>query len=239
MKLFSEIRGNCTKKNPAICRIHGKKYREQRDFLAQVREREKELAFKAVTEPDFQASWTLREEKDGTTSVAVYRSGVPSAPAVRGVENGHYSRADAEKPAGYQGRMNGIFAAPTLGGVCRWVQGNYMTHIPDVKVREMRVDVDSTYVYSINKWEKASSHDTTEAYQAYWKTGISMREYMMKAQANPTAYNPTEWELLIPESSIRSVKTVGASRVAERSYSKYDIATIKGILQDKPPHLWK
>jgi hypothetical protein len=233
------IREKCSKRHPSMCQRHKGEYKAAQDFMEQIKNREKELHLKAVTDADFEASWKLKKEKDGSTSIAVYRSGVPSAPKQRGVENGHYARADATIPSGRQPRMNGVFASPTLGGVCRWVRGNYMTNKDDVKVRELRVDVDNTYVYSVEAWEKASSNDTPAAYKEYWDTGLTMREYMAKARQDPDTYNPTEWELLVPEEKIISVKPVGAARTAQRAYRDYDGREVKNILEDKPRRLWK
>ncbi len=223
----------CSKRIPATCRLHGAAYRQQHEFLRQVQEQEKLVRVKAEAEPDFQASWKVKTEKDGTVTASVYRSGVPLAPAERGVENKSYTDADAQAPEGRQGRMNGVFAAPTLGGVARWVRGNYFTNKSDVKVREIRVDIDNTYVYSVSAWERASSRETPEAYKAYWDTGMTLREYMQVVRKNPVDFHPREWELLIPHEGIRSVKPVSAERASQTLYDEDDAEDIKNILSDK------
>jgi hypothetical protein len=228
-------RGKCTKKNPRLCRLHGKTYIELTNFRKQVADREKELQFQQFTTPDFAASWKMKEEKDGTTTASVYRSGIPSAPKERKVEAGHYLRADALCPEGRQGRTDGVFASPTLGGVCRWVKGNYSTNIPDVRVRELRVDIDNTYVYSVRAWERASGWDTEEEYKKFWDTGITLRDYMKQAKTDPRTYDPQEWELLIKEENIRSVKPVGAERAASFEYSSGDHSEITKMLKSPVP----
>jgi hypothetical protein len=235
--MTGKIRGECTQKNPRLCKRHGAEYRVRQEMFQQMKEQIERNHFQEVITPDFTASWKTKKEADGTTTVSVFRSGIPSAPKERGVEKDSYNQADAYKPEGRQGRGTGVFASPTLGGVCRWVRGNEMTGVPDVNVREMRVDIDNTYVYSIDQWERASSSMTSDdEYKKYWDSGMTMREYMEKAQADPMAYNPTEWELLVPEEGIRSVKPVGAKRVSERAYEESDSRQVRNILSGKPAH---
>lgn len=228
---------NCSKKNPALCRLHGKQYTAARNLLQQVREQEKRNALNAIAAPDFDSSWKIKKEADGTSTVSVYRSGVPHPPAQRGVEAQSYLDADKYKPEGRPSRTAAVFASPTLGGVCRWVKGNWDTNIADVKVRELRVDIDKTYVYNIAAWEKASGWETKEYYEDFWDTGITLREYMQKAKQDPEKYKPTEWELMLDESQIRSVKPVGAVRASQNTYyndSKY----VQAILEGKNPNRW-
>jgi len=234
--MTGKIRGECTKKNPRLCQRHGAEYRVRQEMFQQMKEQIERNHFQEVITPDFAASWKTKKEADGTTSVSVFRSGIPSAPKQRGVENDSYNQADAQRPEGRQGRGTGVFASPTLGGVCRWVRGNEMTGVPDVDVREMRVDIDNTYVYSIEQWEIASARETDAEYKKYWESGMTMREYMEKAKADPMAYKPTDWELLVPEEGIRSVKPVGAKRVSERAYEERDSREVRNILNGKPTH---
>lgn len=186
------------------------------------KERLEKEAFAVKAQEDFKASWKPRVERDGTTTISVYRSGDIIPPAERGVEKASYLDADSKKPDDRQGRMDAVFAAPSLGGVCRWVKGNDGL-IEDVKVRELRVDVDKTYIYSVRAWERASSSWDYEKSKAgnYWDSGMTVREYMKRAEADPAAYDPQEWELLIPAKGIRSVKRVGATTVASQAYSDW------------------
>lgn len=205
-------------KNPGVETEWQKKERLQRE------------AFVVKAHEDFEASWKPRVEKDGATTISVYRSGNPAPPAERGVERDSYLTADALKPEGRQGRMDAVFASPSLGGVTRWVKGNDGL-IDDLKVRELRIDVDKTYVYSVHAWERASSSWDYEKSTAgtYWDSGMTVREYMEKAKADPATYDPQEWELLVPADGIRSVKRVGAETVSSRAYEDWvgeDVAEI-------------
>jgi hypothetical protein len=231
-----DLRGKCRKKNPATCRLHGKAYRQRIAFMNQIREREEELKFQAIVTPDFEASWDVRKEADGTTTVAVYRSGEPLAPTERGVEKDSYVKSDSLKPEGRQGRTDGVFASPTLGGVTRWVRGKWHSNVLDVQVREIRVDIDSTYVYSIHAWEKASSGDDNDAFhKEYWDSGITMREYMKRAKQEPKKYSPREWELLLSaEKDIRSASIVEPKKVGQRAYEQNGSQELENMLNDKP-----
>lgn len=230
--LWSRVRGKCTKKDPSTCRLHGKQIRERIVLERQAVEQVKNNAYKEKAQKDFTASWNVKEEKDGSTTVSVYRSGVVEAPTERGVEAPSYVICDTFMPEGRQGRTTGIFASPTLGGVGRWVYANSgMTSIPDFRPREIRVDIDKTWVYSIRSWEVASSKETEEAYKGFWDTGITMREYMELSQKEPHNYKAEDWELLIPKDGVRSVKNVSAERVASVAYSQYRASDILEVLK--------
>lgn len=229
MDIFNGTRGKCRKANPATCRLHGKAVQESQALLkavrAEVREkREKELqkSFTLKAQQDFAASWKLRQERDGSTSVSVYRSGVPSAPAERGVEKPYYEKSDSLRPDTRQGRMTGVFCSPTLGGVARWVRGNDLANIEDIEVREIRINIDTHYVYLVHDWERASSIDSPEMYQRYWNNGMTMRQYMELSQKEPHKYDPREYELLVSQEEMISVKPVSSSRVIQNAYENQD-----------------
>lgn len=232
--LWGRVRGKCTKKDPTTCRIHGKQIKERIRLENQAIEQLKNNSYKEKAVKDFAASWNVKEEKDGTTSVSVYRSGVVEAPAERGVEAPSYVACDSFMPTGRQGRTSGIFASPTLGGVGRWVYANSgMSSILDYRPREIRVDIDKTWVYSIRAWEVASSKETEEEYKNFWATGITMRKYMELSQQEPHKYKAEDWELLIPADGVRSVKPVSAERVASVAYSDYRATDILEVLKKR------
>lgn len=230
----------CNAKNPQTCRFHGKKVIEQeiliRRYVNEQKRLQKETAEAAELQikinVDLEKNLKLRTLKDGTVVCSVYRSGVPSPPASRKVEASSYLETDKYVPAGRQGRTTAVFASPTLGGAGRWVQGNLFIRSKDLKVRELTIDIDNVYVYSVEAWERSSSRmdrDTT-VHGKYWGTGITMREWLEKVKQEPLKYDPREWELLIPESEIKSVKPVSGQRTAAYNYSKYE-SDRKEILQ--------
>jgi hypothetical protein len=149
---------------------------------------------------DFEKNYKLTVKVNGEKTASVYRSGVPTAPLNRGVEKESYEYADAFKPADRQGRMTGVFSSPTMYGMSRWFEGNLMmTNTVDALPRELRVNPDSVYVYSIPAWEKASSAFNPEterwkkAVDAYWGTGITLTDWVEKFKNDPTI-NPQNWE---------------------------------------------
>lgn len=222
----------CSKSDPSTCRLHGVKATEKADFyndLKNEQERQQD-EFKQQAEADFEASWKVKTVK-GVSTVSVFRSGMPSAPPSRGVERGSYERCDQFLPEGRQGRMTGVFCAPTLGGVARWFRGNYNSNVRDVDVREIQVDIDRTYVYSVHDWEKASGSERDSDYQKYWANGMTLRNYMTAAKADPKTFHPEEWELLVPESGIVNVKAVSSNRVLKTAYNfKDDIVRISKLI---------
>jgi hypothetical protein len=152
----------------------------------------------------------------------VYRSGSVAAPAKRGVEADSYMNADKVKPAGRQGRMDGIFASPNLEGVARWAYSkSSIAFCADPFVRELTVDPDKVYVYSISAWEKASWNWNPGGYKAYWASGITLTEWLQ----NQESYDPTDWELLLGADDVQSVKPVSDKRLlksCETSFNLHD-----------------
>lgn len=225
----------CGAKDPSTCRYHGKKFTEQeqtvRRFLASQalakRKADELQELKLKIEVDLLKNLKLRTLKDGTTVCSVYRSGVPAPPAKRGVEAESYVRFDKHVPEGRQGRTAAVFASPTLGGANRWVAGNSFIRNADLKVRELTIDIDNTYVYSVRAWEIASSKgdyypDNEMIQKDYWDTGITMRQWLENVKAEPDKYDPRDWELLVPETGIKGIKPVSGTRTAAYNYSNYE-----------------
>ncbi len=166
---------------------------------------------------DLNLNLKAKQNLDGTLTVSVFRCGTPEAPKQRGVEGESYTLADAIRPAdGCTGRTEAVFAAPSLGGVMRWVQGSHRIK-PDIKIRELRINADTTYIYKVREWEKAS-YGTDEDKHAYWATGMTYREWVTRALGGDKTLEPEEWELLVPEEGILMAKPVSADRAAANVY---------------------
>ena len=159
-------------------------------------------------------------------NVKVYRSGIVSTPASRGVETESYVEADAVRPAGRQGRTDGIFAAPTLSGVTRWAYSNASnSRHEDPFVREIAVNPDSVYVYSIEMWENCSWAGVP--YEEYWKTGVTLTEWLN----NQDQYDATNWELLLSPEDVVSVKNVSDKRLIASAENGLHIMELPKVLK--------
>lgn len=197
----------------------------QRSILAEQEKREKK--YQLLLE-DLNLNLKAKPNPDGTITASVFRCGPPTPPQHRGVEADSYTRADSFKPAdGRTGRTEAIFAAPSLGGVIRWVHGSNRTK-PDIKIRELRINADTTYVYKIREWEKAS-YGSDEDQHKYWATGITYREWVTKALNGDRTLDPEEWELLIPANGVLTHKPVSAVRAASNVYETSNFTNPKEI----------
>jgi len=155
----------------------------------------------------------------GEKTVSVFRSGVVAPPKERGVEKDSYIYCDAYAPEGRQGRNTGIFASPTVNGVAHWVRG-VSNVVKDCGVRELRVNPDKVYVYSVHEWERFSggwNGFTPEAAKAYWDSGITLTQWHEKMKTDPN-FKPEEWELLLNDDSIKDVKKFSSDIVARKAY---------------------
>lgn len=157
------------------------------------------------------------DPKTGVKTVSVFRAGVPETPNERGVEKDAYLASDIHLPEGRQGRMSAIFASPTLHGVNAWVRG-VSNVVKDWGVRELRVNPDKVYAYSVRAWENASSYDANaEKHAADWASGITLTQWYEKLKNDPDL-EPQGWELLLSKEDVQAVKPVGAERVARSTY---------------------
>jgi len=225
----------CRAKDPSTCPFHGRRIKQalnaERDLkykLFQLDKALNEAEHRKFILEDYHKNLNRKVKPNGQTIVSVYRSGIPEAPINRGVEKESYRRADTYKPAERQGRMDGIFASPTLHGVTKWVRGNYFSKIPDVNVREIRVNPDTTYVYHIPTWERTSGKieydaelnlSQKEAIENYWNTGVTLTEWNTRFLNDPTI-DPGDWELLLNPKDIELVKPVSAKRASEATSLK-------------------
>lgn len=147
----------------------------------------------------------------------VYRSGIVEAPATHGVEALSYSLADAIRPEGRQGRTGAIFASPNLKGVARWTYSKTgIAKCSDPFVREITVDPEKVYVYSISAWEKGSWRSGD--YAEYWATGMTLAEWL----ANEENYDPTDWELLLSPDDVQTVKNVSDKRLLKACETSFN-----------------
>lgn len=148
----------------------------------------------------------------------VYRSGVVRAPVKRGSEADIFALADKHRPTNRQGRTKAIFASPSLKGVARWVHDNAETN-QDPFVREITVESDTVHVYSVNAWEKVCWENAS--YKSYWKTGVTLTEYLDLSSVLDY-FDPTEWEILLNPSDILSVRDVPDDEFLEACRNSYD-----------------
>lgn len=169
--------------------------------------------------------------------ISIFRSGVVAAPEQRGVEKDTYLESDEYKPEGRTGRTEGIFCSPTLSGVTRWVRGNHMMNSPDYDVREITVDPDKVYVYSIERWETASAFadpssmlgssallSKQEIHNAYWDSGMTLRQWYDRG-----INDGEDWEILLSPEDLQGVKNVSPQRVAnslDDEYYRNDVLSI-------------
>jgi hypothetical protein len=150
--------------------------------------------------------------------VNVYRSGVVAPPLYRGPEARLFRLADEARPSGRQDRTDAIFASPSLAGVAPWFHFNAEMQNRDPFVREITVDSDSVFVYSVSAWD-ATCRDNT-SYESYWESGITLTEYQTADDSN--LRNPSEWELLLGTSDVQAIRDVSDEEFLEASRNTYE-----------------
>ena len=172
------------------------------------------------------------DPRTGRRTVSIFRSGVVEAPTERLVEGESYQQADERAPAGHRGRTKGIFASPTLDTGARWLTGNHMMGFGDYNLRELRVDPDTTRVYSVSNWEKVfraefsdkqagTSAGTHAAIDRYWAESMTLAEWYSYVETNP-GVDTRDWEILLAPEDIQQVKPVSMQRVIDNSFREWE-----------------
>lgn len=147
----------------------------------------------------------------------VYRSGIVKAPRTRGIEARSFLQADNVRPIGRQGRETAIFASPDLNGVATWFYRKSMMQDRDPFIREITVDSDSVYIYSVTAWNE--THWGRSTYESYWNSGITLTEYLT-ADARKSG-NSNRWELLLSTADVLTVRDVPDEEFLEACKSSF------------------
>lgn len=133
-----------------------------------------------------------------------------------------WSKYDAFVPAGRTGRLNSIYASPSLAGLTRWIRGNHLIGLnsPHVNLKSSQVTVenaDEVYVYSIALHDKFFSFNgvTPEQAKAYWDSGIRLSDW--EKVSEEMGLDASEWEVLVPADSIGSIKAISDNRILDNA----------------------
>lgn len=152
---------------------------------------------------------------------------------------------DAIKPSQRTGRMDSIYASPTLTGMVRWLQTNAYnqawTGKTDLKNYEITVtDVENIYVYDIELYESTAmklycyggagdpSYQSfnEEMVEPYWNSGIKLSDW--GKLAHKRKLNAMQWEVLLPQDNIFSCRELSTEEIlnATPEYLRPEIEAI-------------
>lgn len=250
----------CRAKNPATCPVHGNPLLSFTQFFSGGKTktatttpkmyglsiRAYERAYRDQILADIEINRNLQiDAKTGEKTVSIFRSGVPSAPTERGIEKTSYEAADSYAPAGRQGRQTGVFASANLDSALRWYKANGQdwSKIEDYGLREMRVNPDTTYVYSVNNWERASNalYDDTDPatdpefqtrVKQFWSQSMTLTAWYQYVKDNPEL-DTRDWEILVNAKDIKQVKPVPPKRTLDNCIREADRKNIEQLLKSE------
>lgn len=138
---------------------------------------------------------------------------------------------DRIKPQGRTGRLNSVYASPSLAGMVRWTHTNHMGSIPakrDMASYEITVQNPAElYVYDVKVYERTArnlhwdgdigkpGYETSNAkiLQPYWDTGIPFTDW--EKVSTERNLNPMYWEVLVPMDSIVSHAVIPHSAIID------------------------
>lgn len=175
----------------------------------------------------------------------VYRNG----PLTIGEHSGDivsiWEEYDAIKPLNRAGRLDSIYASPTLMGMVRWLHTNDCnrdwTGKTDLKNYEITVtSPENIYVYDIDSYESTAMNlycyggagdplyrsFNEEMVEPYWNSGIKLSSW--DKIAHKRKLNAMRWEVLLPMDTIVSYRELSSEEilVATPEYLKPEIEMI-------------
>lgn len=135
-----------------------------------------------------------------------------------------FAAADALRPAGRPGRLDGLFASPTLAGMARWAKANRICRLPDAPHR-LTVDGE-VWLYRVSAWDRVGVSGSLNedgrltprglaAVEDYWLTGMRLEAWQAAHEADPRAYCGREWEALVAPEQIRSSRPIAIRTLIE------------------------
>lgn len=192
---------------------------------------------------DIRTNAKLRvDPKTGRKLASVFRSGKLEAPEARGVEAPSYAAADEHRPTGRIGRTEGLFASVGLDTGARWLLANAsIVRMEDYSLREITVDPDETYIYSVRNWEQASGQhpDRREmtdaererfdvAAKKFWSESMTLTQWYGYMEANPEV-DPRDWEILLRPEDAQRAKPVSVQRLIKGSFRDHERRELEGL----------
>lgn len=169
---------------------------------------------------------TIKVYRNGSLSLGEHSSEVQQA----------WSPYDSAKPAERSGRLESLYASPSLAGVVRWVQGNHLVNgnNPDADLTTHEITVsnpEAVFVYSIASYDSfhRSYGVKADGVSKYWESGIALSEWEDKAKE--LNLDPTEWEVLLPVENIKSSKVVSNTRLLNAIPDEFTKDQMKATLK--------
>lgn len=147
------------------------------------------------------------------TTTRVFRNGSLTPAQYTGEALEDAEKADALRPEGHAPRHGSLFASPSLAGVGRWTDANHSCFGSrvdfDLTTREITVDPEGLFVYSVKAWEDHSWGDKEAS--VYWDSAIPLKDWdRIAAERN---LDPSEWEVLLPVEAVLTTKNVSNKRL--------------------------
>lgn len=155
----------------------------------------------------------------------VYRHGPLSIGEHKGKVADLWQGYDAIRPEGHAGRMDTLYASPTLAGMVRWTHtslyNQQRTGFTSLARHEITVrNPEKIYVYNIEVYERTSmgmhchgdlgdpnyEDFNREIMEPYWATAIKLTEWKQIATAKDL--HPMNWEVLLPADAIISHREI-------------------------------
>jgi len=169
-------------------------------------------------------------------TIKVYRNGSLSLAEHSEEVQQVWSQYDDFKPAERSGRLDSLYASPSLFGVTRWVKGNHLVsgHNPDADLTNYEITVsnpEQVFVYSIASYDSScrSAGVKEDAARKYWDSGIALADW--DAKASEFGLDATEWEVLLPVEAIKSSKVVSDNRILGAVKDEFEKDQLKAALQ--------
>lgn len=145
-----------------------------------------------------------------------------------------WSSFDAVKPEGRTGRLESLYASPSLKGLVRWVKGMHLvaTRDEDANLDSSEItvaDSETVFLYHVPTYDAVLSGRKTVA--DYWNTGIAISDW--DTVSVERSLDADDWEILLPVDAVKSVRKVSNARILNQAADECAKLELSQMFQDR------
>ena len=145
-----------------------------------------------------------------------------------------WSSIDAAKPEGRTGRLECIYASPSIKGLTRWIRGMHFVAGWDETAcldnHEITVaNPETVFLYHVPTYDAVCSG--RKSADSYWESGIALSDW--DEVSVERGLNAEEWEILLPVDAVKSSRPISNARILGQVEDEITKLELKRMFKDR------
>lgn len=141
---------------------------------------------------------------------------------------------DEVKPEGRTGRLEGLYASPSLKGLVRWVKGMHLVAArdEDANLESSEITVansETVFLYHVPTYDAVLGGRKTAA--DYWNTGIALSDW--DTVSADRSLDADAWEILLPVETIKSAHKISNARILNQTADESAKLELSRMIQER------